>query len=171
MLKLTAMKVVENTHGDDVVEMQYEVVHNVAAHRTILTLPLSLKMNIETGAFVAAMEVGDVEAPGFDAALDKMATWCERAAWGIRQTTRKPGADLPLFERKAFDSGALPSWLKALYERTREDLLALPEGDESKAYWERLYAEHNPLIYIHDALECLRCEIGDLRDAAVSGGN
>lgn len=171
MLKLTAMKVVENSQTDDVVEMQYEVVHNVAAQRTILTLPLSLKMNIETGVIVAAMEVAGVEAPGFDAALDKMATWCERAAWGIRQATRKPGADLPLFERKEFDPAALPSWLKVLYERTHEDLLALPDGDESKTYWERLYAEHNPLIYIHDALECLRCEIGELRDVAVSSGN
>lgn len=165
MLKLTNLHMAEDPEGDNVVEMQYEVVHNVGGQRTILTLPLTVKMNVETGVSVVTMELAGVEACGFDAALDRMATWCERAAWGIRQSERKSGVDLPLFVRRAFDLDALPSWVKVLYERAREDLLALPEGDARDAYWARLHAERNPLIHVHDALECLRGELAEARGA------
>ncbi|MBK3780315.1 hypothetical protein G3A43_08595 [Paraburkholderia aspalathi] len=161
MLNLTAMQMEENQHREKVVTLKYDAAHSNG--RTTVTLPLTLKLNLSREKISAAMEVTGIEAESIEAALDAVASWCERGAAAIRESVRKEGADLPLFTREPFCYDALPSWEKLLYDKIVADLLALPDDDAS-AYISRLKEERHPLLLVHDALDCARAAVYRARE-------
>jgi len=164
MLELKGITMADNPHGGGVVTLKYEVVHNVSSLRTRLTLPLSLQLNLDTNKVKAALDVSSVEADSVDEALDRLANWCDRSAEALRERARKPGIDLPVFTRLSFDYEKLTTWQKQLYDQVVADLGALPEDEEGE-YIKRMHAEHHPIVFLRDALECARAAVANAREA------
>lgn len=164
MLELKGVAMADNPHGHNVVTLTYDAVHNVAGLRTTLTLPLTVRMNLTTNKVAAALDVSGVEADTLDAALDRLANWCDRSAEALRERARKPGIELPVFSRLSFDYETLTTWQKQLYDQVVADLEALPEDGEGE-YIKRLHAERHPLVFLRDALECARAAVANKREA------
>ncbi|WP_126223360.1 hypothetical protein [Burkholderia ambifaria] len=164
MLELKAITMGDTPLVDSVVTLKYEVVHNVSSLRTRLTLPLSLQLNLDTNKVKAALDVSCVEADSVDEALDRLANWCDRSAEALRERARKPGIELPVFTRLAFDYETLTTWQKQLYDQVVADLGALPE-DEEGDYIKRMHAEHHPIVFLRDALESARAAVANAREA------
>ncbi|RQR65458.1 hypothetical protein DIE18_03125 [Burkholderia sp. Bp9125] len=164
MLELKALAMGENPHRDTVVTLTYDAVHNVAGLRTMLTLPLTVKMNLTTSKVAATLDVFGVEADTVDAALDQLATWCERSAEAIRERARKPGVELPVFTRLSFDYDTLAPWQKQLYDQVVADLVAMPD-DWTGDFITRLHEERHPLVFLRDALESARAAAAQVRES------
>ena len=164
MLELKGVAMADIPHVGSVVTLKYKVVHNVSSLRTSLTLPLSLELNLDTNKVKAALDISGIEADSVDEALDRLANWCDRSAEALRERARKPGIELPVFNRLSFDYETLTTWQKQLYDQVVADLEALPEDEEGE-YIKRLHAEHHPLVFLRDALECARAAVADKREA------
>lgn len=160
-LKNMQMQPAKSAHEDDVATLTYDVEHG--AFGTTVTLPLTLRLTVPYAKVSASLVVANAEGETVEAVLDKLATWCERGAAGIRESARKTGADLPLFTRPAFEYETLLPWQKTLYDKLVADLMPLSD-DDARDYIRRLRAEHNPILFVHDALDCARAAVYRARE-------
>ena len=158
MLTMTnmQMQVAKSAHEEDVATLTYDVEHS--AFGTTVTLPLTLKLALPQGKVAASLVVANAEGETVEAALNKLATWCERGAAGIRQSARRENGDLPLFTRPSFEYEALLPWQKTLYDKLVADLMQLSD-DDARDYIRRLREAHNPILLVHDALDCARADV------------
>lgn len=82
----------------------YTVRHNTAALPTILEQDLHLMIDERTGAVTGKLLVEELQADNMNAAIEKLATWCERLAAALREPM-KVTTSVPVFEK---DSGKAP---------------------------------------------------------------
>ncbi|MEX3983950.1 hypothetical protein AB4Y45_33735 [Paraburkholderia sp. EG287A] len=167
-LKNMQMKAAESAHEDDVATLSYDVEHD--AFGTTVTLPLTItlpvRQPIREPKVTASLVVANAEGETIEAALNKLATWCERSAAGIRESARKEKADLPLFTRLTFEYETLLPWQKTLYDKLVADLKHMANEGEQRDYLRQQREQHNPIMYLHDAADCARAEADRERDEA-----
>jgi hypothetical protein len=66
--------------------VRYEVSHSTPGETgTTLTQDLVVGFSPADGKVVAKLTLAELEAPDFDSALEKMASWCDRMAIALRE--------------------------------------------------------------------------------------
>lgn len=78
----------------------YTVKHNTAALPTTLEQDLHLLIDERTGAIKGKLLVEELQADNMSAAIEKLATWCERLAAALREPM-KVTTSVPVFEKDA----------------------------------------------------------------------
>lgn len=95
-IKLKNVERVEVNPLQIVVKARYEIAHETPGDTgTRLTQDLDLVLDPVTGKVGAKLTLSDLEADNLDAALEKMASWCERMAIALREP-REVVAHLPI---------------------------------------------------------------------------
>ncbi len=75
---------------------EYEVSHDNG--KTVLTQNMTIKMSLNGQPLDVEMHITELQADTFEDAMEKMASWLERLAAGIREP-RKIKAMMPVFEK------------------------------------------------------------------------
>jgi hypothetical protein len=68
---------------------QYEIKHNTAHFKTILTADLNMSVREQTGEITAKIDIAPIQAANFEEMREKMAVHLERLAAGLREPIRK----------------------------------------------------------------------------------
>ena len=85
--------------------VRYEVSHcTPGSDGTVLSQDLVVGFEPSAGKVVAKMTLTNLEAPDFDSALEKMASWCDRMAIALREP-REIAASIPVLIKATHPSG------------------------------------------------------------------
>ena len=157
MLNLKSIKLDSTNAREPVLDMQFEVRHNVGTLSTTLSSALGVRIDCSAHIVKAHLTMDNLEADSLENARARMAEWCDRTAAALRNVDRVAG-DVPLYERAEFSLEAQPAWLQREFAvlAERYELCAAPDATETRSeILADLKAQHHPIVHVYGAVEQL----------------
>lgn len=157
MLILSEIQLDRADERRPMLDMKFDVRHNVGTLPTTLEHQMLVKVDPESSKVTASLVLDQLEAESLERARLKMAEWCDRMAAALRNVERQQ-AEVPVYERQTFNLDEQPAWIQrecaVLIERYR--LCATDGAIETRADILRdLKEQGHPLVYIYGAIEQL----------------